>query len=126
MPFVHSGKATRFMWFKSSGMTGNFVTVTVLGDSKGRGGVIIPEGRDSWGWRGISVELEHIQSGSILKKKKKKWLYSKNGISIYLKALTAQFHFWNLEFFPFCHLSSLCPSFQNFQSLKSSVSDIYL
>ena len=38
---------------------GNFVTVTVLGDS---------EGRDSWGWRGISVELEHIQSGSILKK----------------------------------------------------------
>uniref|UniRef100_A0A2N9IF49 CCHC-type domain-containing protein n=1 Tax=Fagus sylvatica TaxID=28930 RepID=A0A2N9IF49_FAGSY len=34
---------------------GSFVTVTVLGDSKRRGGVIIPEGRDSWGWRGVKL-----------------------------------------------------------------------
>ena len=39
---------------------GSFVTVTVLGDSKGRGGVIIPEGRDSWGWCGVSVELQGL------------------------------------------------------------------
>uniref|UniRef100_A0A2N9F8S0 Uncharacterized protein n=1 Tax=Fagus sylvatica TaxID=28930 RepID=A0A2N9F8S0_FAGSY len=45
---------------------GNFVTVTVLGDSKGRGGVIIPEGKDSWGWRGISVELEALLSSKAM------------------------------------------------------------
>ena len=39
---------------------GSFVTITVLGDSKGRGGVIIPEGRDSWGWRGVSMELQGL------------------------------------------------------------------
>uniref|UniRef100_A0A2N9FPT0 Reverse transcriptase domain-containing protein n=1 Tax=Fagus sylvatica TaxID=28930 RepID=A0A2N9FPT0_FAGSY len=39
---------------------GNFVTVTVLGDSKGRGGVIILEGRESWGWRGISMEVDGL------------------------------------------------------------------
>ena len=39
---------------------GNFVTVTVLGDSKGKGGVIIPEGRESWGWRGISLEVDGL------------------------------------------------------------------
>jgi hypothetical protein len=45
---------------------GNFVTVTVLGDSKGRGGVIIPEGKDSWGWHGISVELEALLSSKAM------------------------------------------------------------
>ena len=29
---------------------GGFVIVTVLGDSKGRGCVIVPKGRDTWGW----------------------------------------------------------------------------
>ena len=52
---------------------------------------------------------EHIQSGSFLKKRKKKirnWNgYSRNGIGIYLKALITQFHPWNSEFVPFCHLS---------------------
>ena len=39
---------------------GSFVTVTVLGDSKGQSGVIIPEGRDSWGWHGVSMELQGL------------------------------------------------------------------
>ena len=39
---------------------GSFVTVTVLGDSKGRGGVIIPVDRESWGWHGLSEELDGL------------------------------------------------------------------
>ena len=39
---------------------GSFVSVTVLGDSKSRDCVIIPEGRDTWGWRGISHEIDHL------------------------------------------------------------------
>uniref|UniRef100_A0A2N9GEX2 Reverse transcriptase domain-containing protein n=1 Tax=Fagus sylvatica TaxID=28930 RepID=A0A2N9GEX2_FAGSY len=39
---------------------GGFVTVTVLGDSKGRGCVIVPEGRDTWGWRGLSKEVDGL------------------------------------------------------------------
>jgi hypothetical protein len=68
MFFVHSGRATRFTWFRNSEMTGNFLTVTVLGDSKGRGGVIILEGRDFWGWHGISVELEGLLSSKAMEK----------------------------------------------------------
>ena len=45
---------------------GNFVTVTILGDSKGRGGVIILEGRDCWGWRGISVEIGELLSSKAM------------------------------------------------------------
>jgi hypothetical protein len=45
---------------------GNFVTVTILGDSKGRGGVIIPEGKDSWGWRGVSVEMGELLSSKAM------------------------------------------------------------
>uniref|UniRef100_A0A2N9ESG0 Uncharacterized protein n=1 Tax=Fagus sylvatica TaxID=28930 RepID=A0A2N9ESG0_FAGSY len=45
---------------------GNFVTVTVLGDSKERGGVIIPEGRESWGWCGISEELNGLLSATAI------------------------------------------------------------
>ena len=45
---------------------GNFVTVTVLGDSKERGGVIIPEGRESWGWHGISEELKGLLSATAM------------------------------------------------------------
>ncbi len=36
------------------------MTVTVLGDSKGRGGVIIPASRESWGWHGLSEELDGL------------------------------------------------------------------
>jgi hypothetical protein len=39
---------------------GGFVTVPVLGDSKGRGCVIVPEGRDTWGWRGLSKEVDGL------------------------------------------------------------------
>ena len=39
---------------------GRFVTVTVLGDSKGRGCVIILEGRDAGGWRGVSHEINGL------------------------------------------------------------------
>ena len=42
---------------------GNFVTVTVLGDSKERGGVIIPKGKESWGC-GISEELNGLLSAT--------------------------------------------------------------
>jgi hypothetical protein len=45
---------------------GNFVTVTVLGDSKERGGVIIPEGRESRGWCGISEELNGLLSATAI------------------------------------------------------------
>uniref|UniRef100_A0A2N9II99 Uncharacterized protein n=1 Tax=Fagus sylvatica TaxID=28930 RepID=A0A2N9II99_FAGSY len=43
-----------------------WISDQVLGDSKGRGGVIIPEGKDSWGWRGISVELEALLSSKAM------------------------------------------------------------
>jgi hypothetical protein len=33
---------------------------------------------------------------------------------IYLKALIAQFHSWNLDFVAFCHLSDVCFSSQDF------------
>jgi hypothetical protein len=46
-----------FVVQKQQNDRGSFVTVTVLGDSKGRGGVIIPAGGDSWGWRRLSEEL---------------------------------------------------------------------
>jgi hypothetical protein len=46
-----------FVVQKQQNDRGSFVTVTVLGDSKGKGGVIIPDGRESWGWRGLSEEL---------------------------------------------------------------------
>ena len=39
---------------------GSFASVTVLGDSKSRDCVIIPEGRDTWGWRGFSHEMDHL------------------------------------------------------------------
>uniref|UniRef100_A0A2N9H040 Uncharacterized protein n=1 Tax=Fagus sylvatica TaxID=28930 RepID=A0A2N9H040_FAGSY len=39
---------------------GGFVTVTVLGDSKGKGCVIVPEGRDTWGWRGLSKVVDGL------------------------------------------------------------------
>ena len=49
-----------FVIQKQQNGRGSFVTVTVLGDSKGRGGVIIPAGRESWGWHGLSEELDGL------------------------------------------------------------------
>ena len=39
---------------------GRFVSVTVLGDTKGKGSVIIPEGRAAGDWRGFSQEINAI------------------------------------------------------------------
>jgi hypothetical protein len=39
---------------------GRFVSVTVLGETKGKGSVIIPEGREAGGWRGFSQEINGI------------------------------------------------------------------
>ena len=50
---------------KQRNTRGSFVTITVLGDSKGRGGVIIPEGKDSWGWRGVSMELQGLLNPAV-------------------------------------------------------------
>jgi hypothetical protein len=47
-----------FVIQKQRNSRGSFVSVTVLRDSKGRGCVIIPEGRDACGWRGISHEID--------------------------------------------------------------------
>jgi hypothetical protein len=47
---------------------GNFVAVTVLGDSKGRGCVIIREGRDAWGWRSVSHEINGLFQSKVSKK----------------------------------------------------------
>ena len=47
----------------------NFVIVMVLGDSKGRGCVIIPEGRDAWGWRGVSHEINGLLISKVIEKK---------------------------------------------------------
>ena len=49
-----------FVVQKQQNGRGSFVTITVLGDSKGRGGVIIPTGKESWGWRGLSEELDGL------------------------------------------------------------------
>ena len=39
---------------------GGFVTVTVLGDTKRKGCVIVPEGRATWGWRGLSKVVDGL------------------------------------------------------------------
>ena len=49
-----------FVVQKQQNGRGSFVTVKVLGDSKGRGGVIIPAGKESWGWRRLSEELDGL------------------------------------------------------------------
>jgi hypothetical protein len=41
---------------------GRFVTITVLGESKSKGSVIIPEGRDACGWHGLSKEINGIMA----------------------------------------------------------------
>ena len=41
---------------------GRFVTITALGDSKSKGYVIIPEGRDACGWHGLSQEINNIMA----------------------------------------------------------------
>lgn len=49
-----------FVVQKQQNGRGSFVTITVLGDSKGKGGVIIPAGKESWGWRRLSEELDGL------------------------------------------------------------------
>ena len=43
-----------FVIQKQSNVRGAFVSITVLGEYRGKGIVIIPEGRDGKGWRGVS------------------------------------------------------------------------
>ncbi len=49
-----------FVVQKQQNGRGSFVTITVLGDSKGRGSVIILAGKEAWGWRGLSAELDGL------------------------------------------------------------------
>ena len=51
-----------FVLQKQRNGRGWFVTITVLGDVKGRGCVIVPEGRDAWGWQGMSHEINGIMA----------------------------------------------------------------
>ena len=49
-----------FVLQKQRNGSGRFVTITVLGDAKGKGCVIIPEGREASGWRGMSHEINGV------------------------------------------------------------------
>ena len=50
-----SVKVQRYSYFKKKrNERGRYVCITEFGVTKGRGYVIILEGRDSWGWRGFS------------------------------------------------------------------------
>ena len=49
-----------FVLQKQRNGKGRFVTNTALGDSKSKGYVIIPEGRDVGGWQGASQEITNI------------------------------------------------------------------
>uniref|UniRef100_A0A2N9G673 Uncharacterized protein n=1 Tax=Fagus sylvatica TaxID=28930 RepID=A0A2N9G673_FAGSY len=44
---------------------GRFVTITALGDTKSKGYVIIPEGRDACGWNGVSQEISGIMAEQV-------------------------------------------------------------
>jgi hypothetical protein len=44
---------------------GRFASVTVLGETKDRGFVIIPEGRDAGGWRGFSKEINGVLTPAV-------------------------------------------------------------
>ena len=49
-----------FVLQKQRNGRGRFVTITVLGDAKEKGCVIIPEGREASGWRGMSHEINGV------------------------------------------------------------------
>jgi hypothetical protein len=51
---------TVFVIQKQRNVKGGFVSITVLGESRGKGIVIIPEGRDGKGWRGVSNVLHGL------------------------------------------------------------------
>jgi hypothetical protein len=51
-----------FVLQKQRNGKGRFVTITALGDSKSKGYVIIPEGRDACGWHGLSQEINNIMA----------------------------------------------------------------
>ncbi len=44
---------------------GRFASMTVLGETKDRGSVIIPEGRDAGGWRGFSQEINGVLTPAV-------------------------------------------------------------
>ena len=44
---------------------GRFASVTVLGDTKDKGSVIIPEGRGAGGWRGFSQEINGVLTPAV-------------------------------------------------------------
>jgi hypothetical protein len=57
-----------FVMQKQRNGRGRFVTITMLGDSKGRGCVIVPEGRDACGWRGMSHEINGVMDATTTEK----------------------------------------------------------
>uniref|UniRef100_A0A2N9FU80 Reverse transcriptase domain-containing protein n=1 Tax=Fagus sylvatica TaxID=28930 RepID=A0A2N9FU80_FAGSY len=51
-----------FVLQKQRNGKGRFVKITALGDSKSKGYVIIPEGRDACGWHGLSQKIDNIMA----------------------------------------------------------------
>uniref|UniRef100_A0A2N9HEY0 Reverse transcriptase domain-containing protein n=1 Tax=Fagus sylvatica TaxID=28930 RepID=A0A2N9HEY0_FAGSY len=51
-----------FVLQKQRNGKGRFVTITTLGESKNKGYVIIPEGRDACGWHGLSREINGLMA----------------------------------------------------------------
>jgi hypothetical protein len=51
-----------FVLQKQRNGKGWFVTITTLGESKSKGYVIIPEGRDACGWHGLSREINGLMA----------------------------------------------------------------
>ena len=54
-----------FVLQKQRNGKGQFVTITTLGESKSKGYVIIPEGRDACGWHGLSREINGLMVATI-------------------------------------------------------------
>ena len=54
-----------FVLQKQRNGKGRFVTITALGDTKSKGYVIIPEGRDAGGWNGVRQEISGIMDEQV-------------------------------------------------------------
>jgi hypothetical protein len=54
-----------FVLQKQRNGKGRFATITTLGDTKSKGYVIIPEGRDSCGWNGVRQEISSIMEDHV-------------------------------------------------------------
>ena len=54
-----------FVLQKQRNGKGRFVTITTLGDTKSKGSVIIPEGRDASGWNGVRQETSGIMDEQV-------------------------------------------------------------